>query len=352
MGLETLEAVFRKVFPSSVCGNRFAVIWHAGEPLVMGLRFYREAFELIDGLTPNDCAVSHAIQSNGLLLNDAWCDLIHDRQIALGVSLDGPASLHDMHRTTIDGRGTHSRVMKSVRLLQDRGIDFSVISVITADTLDRPDEFFEFFLDAGIQQIGLSVAQIEGVNLESTMSGSGANERFRAFIARLYELVRVHPEMRIQQFTDMEQLISKSSGPSREQAPLFDILGIDHLGNISAFGTGLLAGSSPAYGRFIFGNVFTDDLDDVLIDEKFRRVARDITEGVNLCRESCKYFSVCGGGAPSNKVYEHGTFACTETTHCRLNVQAVYDVVAKKTRTHGHTAKGHVGDASGHSVEG
>jgi hypothetical protein len=47
-------------------------------------------------------------------------------------------------------------------------------------------------------------------------------------------------------------------------------------------------------------------------------MARDISAGVELCRQQCEYFSVCGGGAPVNKLTENGSFATTRTQFCRL----------------------------------
>ena len=53
----------------------------------------------------------------------------------------------------------------------------------------------------------------------------------------------------------------------------------------------------------------------------------DITAGVDACRRDCGYFTVCGGGAPANKLFEHGSFATTETTYCRSQVKALTDVL-------------------------
>jgi uncharacterized protein len=46
-----------------------------------------------------------------------------------------------------------------------------------------------------------------------------------------------------------------------------------------------------------------------------------------MCRESCEYFSVCGGGEPVNKLAENGTFISTETTYCRLTKMRATDLV-------------------------
>jgi uncharacterized protein len=54
---------------------------------------------------------------------------------------------------------------------------------------------------------------------------------------------------------------------------------------------------------------------------------RDIDAGVELCRERCEYFSICGGGEPVNKLAENGSFVSTETTYCRMSKMRATDLV-------------------------
>ncbi|MDB5489693.1 MAG: hypothetical protein JWQ58_3408, partial [Reyranella sp.] len=54
---------------------------------------------------------------------------------------------------------------------------------------------------------------------------------------------------------------------------------------------------------------------------------RDITAGVQACSKSCEYFSVCGGGAPVNKLFENGSFAGTETSYCTLTQMVPTDII-------------------------
>lgn len=78
-----------------------------------------------------------------------------------------------------------------------------------------------------------------------------------------------------------------------------------------------------AYGNFLFGNVFDmETLEEVLAHQQFMSVNAEIQEGVAKCRQSCDYFLLCGGGCPSNKVFENGTFNSTETMACRLRIKA------------------------------
>lgn len=328
ISVETVAATFEKIFASQIPHDDFAVVWHAGEPLVMGTQFYDEVLSLVDSLKPGDVRVEHAIQTNGTLLTDTWCDLIQRHRIKIGVSLDGPAALHDTSRLRHDGRGTHARVVQAVKLLQRHGIPFSVLAVVTDNTLGHVDEFFDFFHELGVRNLGFNIDEIEGVHTDSTLVHDGAEERHRRFLERLYQLSLTCPEMRIREFTYSEALLQGAEPPLSQVVP-FRILTVDYAGNFSTFSPELLDVSHPDFGNFLFGNVLSDELQDALTSQKFRRVWQAIATGRGRCESTCAYYEVCGGGTPVNKLFEHGTFASTETMHCRLTQKVLHGVVAR-----------------------
>ena len=81
-------------------------------------------------------------------------------------------------------------------------------------------------------------------------------------------------------------------------------------------------------GILFLTNVVKMVLNDTLsgFNQKFVNVCSDIRNGISKCRETCEYFALCGGGAPSNKLHENGTFDSTETMRCKLRIKALIDV--------------------------
>ena len=106
----------------------------------------------------------------------------------MGLSIDGPADLHDANRRTRRGRGTHAGAMRAVRLLQDQGIAFHVITVLTDRALDDPDRLFDFYVRHGITEVGFNIEEIEGANTASSLAG-GNEAKYRDFIRRFFALV-------------------------------------------------------------------------------------------------------------------------------------------------------------------
>ncbi len=330
MTVDTLEHIYAWVFSSGLVCDPFTLLWHAGEPLVLPVDFYEDAIERLQKHNLGDIKIFHSFQTNATLIDKKWCDFIKRREVHMGVSVDGPDFLHDRYRRTRQGKGTLERVLKGLHCLQDHGIDFYVITVLTADALDYPDELFDFYREHRIQNVAFNTEEIEGPNTTSTLQGSDAPARFRRFFARFLDLALANdPPLKVREY---ETAAGGIFGPrfvhgsrTQENKP-WAILNIDCDGNFSTYSPELLGLSSPKYGPFALGNVATDSLKDVLTSERFRLQEREIAEGVELCRQQCDYFAFCGGGAPANKYFENGSFASTETLFCRLHKQACIDV--------------------------
>jgi uncharacterized protein len=329
MPLDVVEAATRNIIECDLLGPELCVVWHAGEPLVMPVEFYRAAFERIAMIVGGRASVIHSIQTNGMLISQQWCELFRDYNIRIGVSLDGPAFIHDRHRRTRSGKGTHAQVMHGVELLQQNALPFHTISVVTRDTLNHADEFYGFFENAGISDIGINIDEKEGDNECSSLNGEEA--RFAAFMQRLLDLslapaARVH----IRELDRAHAHICREFGsyrlggvtyPYNEQVMPFAITSVDCDGNFSTFSPELLGQRDARYQDYVFGNVLYDSLDSAFFQPGFVELYRQILEGIGLCARECQYYSLCGGGAPANKAYENEAFNSAATSYCRNVVQ-------------------------------
>src|SRR5262249_22991305 len=119
---ETLFNLFSQVFASGWVRDCLSVVWHAGEPMVLPIGFYRDAFRMIDLLKPANVSIGHSFQTNGTLINEDWCAFFAEEQVNVGVSVDGPRRLHDCNRLTRSGLGTFDKTIAGIRLLRRHGI--------------------------------------------------------------------------------------------------------------------------------------------------------------------------------------------------------------------------------------
>ena len=331
MTMNTLQMAIERVLSSGLVEGELSVVWHAGEPLTLPVEYYAEAFAIIEKTCPPKLAIHHSIQSNGLLLDGQWCGFIRDRCINIGLSIDGPAWLHDRHRKTRRGQGTHARAMAGLELLRAQEIPFHVIAVLTRESLAHADELFDFFLGHGVRQLCFNIEEIEAENTRSSLSGDGVEDEFRGFFERILDRLRGNPgSMGIREVEDVFKALRHPEFGAMHVNSLnspFEIINIAYDGQFSTFSPELLGTSAAHYGNFAFGNVHRDEIKSVISTEKFQRVAVDIAEGVRACHASCKYFPFCRGGAPSNKLAELGAFTGTETLYCRLTQKILIECV-------------------------
>jgi uncharacterized protein len=337
LSLDTLGHIFRQFFASSFVGPQLSIVWHAGEPLVTPLSFYEAAFQKIRDLNVMNCDISHCIQTNGMLITQEWCNFIKQHSVNIGISIDGPAFLHDAHRKTRNGKGTHHKVMHGISLLQRNHIEFHVITVLTQQSLDFPDEIFQFLVDTGITRVGFNIEELEGANTTSSLQREATEQRYRAFMKRMYQLTKAaQGALRVREFDRAYNLICTGPPMVKRQAQIlpfndqvipFSITSVDCDGNFSTFSPELLGHDSSVYGNFILGNVLRDTFDSIYTTDKFQTMNHDIEAGIDLCRKTCQYFELCGGGAPANKYFEHGSFRSAETMYCRYTIQTPIDIV-------------------------
>jgi uncharacterized protein len=330
MTQDTVVTLFSKLFSSGWMQPHVTIIWHAGEPLVVPVAFYQTAFEAIESLRPGAIEIRHSVQTNGMLITPAWCDLFKTWNVGVGVSIDGPKHLHDAHRVTRSGRGTFDRAIEGVRILRRENVPFHVISVLSAAALDSPQEMLDFYLAEGIEDVCFNVEESEGDHVSGLFAANDVRSRFRRFLGEFWTLSRRCERIRfVREIDGMLPRVFRPDGSAlgNVQVEPFGMLNIDCLGNVSSFSPELLGLKNEQYADFIIGNILADTLDQMRGSAAMVAMTRDIAAGVGHCRGSCEYFSVCGGGAPVNKLAENGSFRSTRTSFCELTQMVPIDLI-------------------------
>jgi uncharacterized protein len=330
MQQSTVRALFEQVFASGWANEDLTVIWHAGEPLVAPPTFYESAFQTIAGSCPNTVRVRHSMQTNGMLLSTEWCDLFKRWHVVVGVSIDGPRRFNDAHRLSRTGRSTFERALAGMRLLRQEGVPFHVISVLSQDSMAAPEELLDFFVAEGVEDVCLNVEESEGAHVSDLLVGHDPQRRFRGFLNTFWRLARQGGKIRfIREIDGMLPRVFRPEGDRvrNVQVEPFCMLNVDCNGNVSTFSPELLGLKNPKYNNFVIGNINDESLEEMRCGAAMDAMSRDIAAGVELCRKSCEYFSVCGGGAPVNKLFENGCFESARTSFCDLTQKVPIDLI-------------------------
>ena len=335
MRIATVRRAVERLRDDGLVGPALTVVWHAGEPLTMPRTFYDEAVPAVREALGSACEVSHSIQTNAMLIDDEWCELFKRHGIRIGVSVDGPAALHDAHRRTRTGRGTHAQVLRGMARLRSHGIAFHAIAVVTPASFAQADAFFDFFVEQGVSELGCNYDEAEGLHEHSSLLGHESDHA--AFVARLLERsIAGGSQLRVRELAMALQLISRPlptyrwqdrDWPENAQTLPFALITVAQNGDFSTFSPELLGQPATEFGNFILGNVATEGYFDSARSVRFERLWGAVVRGTRACERGCAYYGFCGGGAPANKLYENGDLASGETLYCRTMIQRPFDAV-------------------------
>lgn len=147
MSEEVLENYVRQyITDQSVPEVSFA--WQGGEPTLLGLKFFRKVVELQRRYAGGK-KIQNAIQTNGTLLDDDWCNFLREEHFLVGLSIDGPARLHNAYRVDKQGRDTYDNVVRGLRLLKKHRVEFNTLTVVNRANSRHALEVYRFLRDIG-----------------------------------------------------------------------------------------------------------------------------------------------------------------------------------------------------------
>lgn len=292
-------------------------VWHGGEPTLVGLDFFRKVVELQRPHRPRK-EIRNSLQTNGLRLDDEWCEFLRANDFFVGISLDGPQEIHDRYRKDRRGRGTFERVMSGVRLLQRHEVPFNVLACVARDTADRPLEVYRFFRDAGIEFIqfspiverlpdertraaGLALARPASLDRSEPNTEvapwSVEPERYGDFLVAILEEWVRHDVGRVFVMNfewAFNAWIGRGSPVCVFSRQCGRAVAIEHDGTVYAC-------DHYVYPEYALGNVRADDLGSM--------VGRSVASGFGAhkettlprqCRE-CEVLEACWGGCPKHR---------------------------------------------------
>lgn len=147
MSLETLEEVIKKAL--AWAEGSCSIAFQGGEPTLAGLNFYRKCLELEKKYNVNQVQISHAIQTNGFLLDEEWCQFLAKNHFLTGLSIDGVKTTHDAYRKDAQGNDTFFHTLHVAELLKKAGAEFNILTVVNKKTAAKINRIYEFYKKKG-----------------------------------------------------------------------------------------------------------------------------------------------------------------------------------------------------------
>ena len=286
---DTADALIGRVMAVLGEGDAVQYIFQGGEPTLRGLDFFHRFAER--ATAREGVRVSFSLQTNGLLLDDGWCDFLLKYRVLVGVSLDLLPECHDDARRDASGEGTYARVVAAVSLLKRRGVPFNILCTLTDAVAARPKQVWQ-------RLVRLDVAYVQFtpcLGAEGCASyGALTPALFADFYIRLFEFW----------YDDYKK------GRVRSVKLFDDVVNLLILGRPTACGMDgvcrpqlVIEADGSAYpcdfyctDAYRLGNV-SDGIDTLVSSDAWRAFAARKRERPMLC-EGCRYARFCGGGCP------------------------------------------------------
>ena len=146
MGHEVLEQHIRQYIESQT-GEEVVFSWQGGEPTLMGLAFFERVIELEKKYAKPGQKIQNDLQTNGIAFDDDWIRFLKKNDFLVGLSIDGPQSIHDIYRKARNGKPTFDMVMAAANKLRDAEIPFAALCVVNRSNAKHPKEVYRFLAD-------------------------------------------------------------------------------------------------------------------------------------------------------------------------------------------------------------
>jgi uncharacterized protein len=328
MSIAVAETVARSAAEFAHPAAPLEIVWHAGEPMAIGVRRFAELVEPFENLRRAG-RVHHYMQTNATLVTNSWCDFLTEREFRIGVSIDGPAGLN-RERVDRRGRPIFDRILKGITRLGEHGIGFSVIAVVTADGIGRPEELLNFFTELGCHTVGFNIEETEGVSTSrTTPSFEDAVDFWRRTIA----WTRENPALTVREVDRLgSYLRSVRSGAGWRDVLLDPIPTVSSTGDVVLLSPELAGITASDYRNFQAGNVLEQSIGSMLDNAHQLRYVREFLTGLDKCEATCDFFGFCRGAQAGNRYFENGSFDTTETSYCRVSKQALITALSHTVR--------------------
>ena len=323
MSPEVLDQLFQRIEQHVARYSlvEFPIILHGGEPLLWGVENFHRFAEGCEGISSRTgCEIPIAVTTNGVLIDDEWLNCFEARNISVAISLDGPAHIHDIHRRTFQGTGTHAAVERAARMLLSRDIGVSALAV--CNPAYKPAQYVEFFAACGISNYDIMIPDAT-VDEKPPSIAAFYNGLFDLWL----EANRREPTVNIRIISDMITALLANNSPTEGigHKPI-ELCTVMTDGTVEAHDVLRIASNGFTTTKF---NIFDHAIDEVRNEPRWK-AARDAS--INLCEKcrNCKFMSACGGGYLPHRFskqdgYDNPSVYCDDLYSMLENMQSVLE---------------------------
>lgn len=298
MSAAVLEATVSQVMSQG--GATVSLGWQGGEPTLMGVGFFEQAVELEKRHGRDGQAVGNALQTNGLLIDHDWCRLLRAARFLVGLSLDGPAHVHDHYRVTGGGAPTWQHVVEVAKRMLDGGVQVNALTVLNDYSARFPREIYGFLKECGLGHMQfIPCLERDPDDATRVAPFSVGPAQFGTFLCEVFDcwlddFRDGRPTTFVRWF---ESVFATYVGVSPPECTLLAECGnyvvIEHNGDVFAC-------DFFVSDEWKLGNVLADNLTEMLNSPRQVRFGARKAALPRAC-QTCRWLAHCRGGCPKER---------------------------------------------------
>jgi len=297
MALSTVQKTAERMREHCVRHGRkkVQITLHGGEPFLVGVDQMRDIVRTLRRtLEPAGIRCRITVQSNGLLFSSQFGDMLTEEGVTLGISVDGPPNINDLHRVDHRGRGSSARLEKKLELLSRdyRSMFAGLLCVVNVDAC--PEATFDYLASFDPPTINFLLPVDNHDRLPPGMTPDGGATLYGDWLCTAFERWAKSPKkVRVLFFNSIINLLLGGSALTESHGTEgANLVVIEANGDIEAVDS--LKGAYE--GAATLGlNVFDHDFDAAarrILQIEHELGARSVADKCAIC----PMLDVCGGG--------------------------------------------------------
>ncbi len=300
MSDEVMKKMIDNIYVDLNDGDILTVAFQGGEPTFAGIEYYKNFIEY-SNKQEKQVTVNYAIQTNGIIIDESWCELFKENNFLVGISIDGPREYHDVLRLTRKNEGTYDKVINAKNLLAKYGIDFNVLSVLSKPLTTSPKDVWRFIADEGIDYVQF-IPCLEDFNLCDSHKYALDPRDFSSFYIELYSLWKESLSkgkyVSVKLFDDILNLFV------RREITACGMTGMCQVQSVIEADGSVFPCDFYVLDEYCLGNITEESLQTISTHQRARSFFCSRPVVKEYCK-GCPYVNYCNGGCKrmSNAMY-------------------------------------------------
>ena len=292
MTKKVMTAIIDKVLQNADKNILFS--FQGGEPTTAGIEYFNSFIDYVNNRNKKNININYSIQTNGILIDDKWCELFKKNNFLVGLSFDMIKDIHDKYRTDKIGNATYNKVLETKKLFDAFNIEYNILTVLTSELSKYPKDVYKKIKKLNIKytQFIPCLSEINSCYNEYSIKPKEFSHFYKEIFSLWKEDFFNNIYYSIQFFDNIIPLLGGGYAPMS-----CGINGICTNQMIIESNGDVFPCDFYCLDNYKLGNIADEDFDNIFYNQKAEYFINEKDNIINnddykLCR-SCRYFQIC-----------------------------------------------------------